>query len=401
MQSKIRDTVASCQNELITFLRKMIAIPSLSGQEEEIVHFIQKEMIRLGYDEVRIDGFGNCIGRLGSGSRTIALDGHCDTVGVGNPDGWTVDPFHGMLKNGIIFGRGAADQKGGLASAIYAGHVLKQTTLPKNVSLYVVASVLEENFEGISWQHLIEKEKIVPHAIVLTEPTNLEIKIGQRGRMDIEIHVHGISCHGSAPERGENAIYKAAPIIQDVEKLNNQLTSESRLGKGSITITDIRSVSPSLCAVADHVTLHLDRRLTEGEELTSAVKEIQSLPSIIKVSANVSVPKPQITSFTGWSQIVEAYYPMWLMDEESPLIKTARRVFKDQFEKKPQVGVWTFSTNGVLTKGIHQIPTFGFGPGEEIYAHSPQDQIRVQDLLKATEFYAAFINNWSKMQEET
>jgi len=395
MRKQIQTLTASYQDDLIAFLRKMIAIPSPSGQEKEVVHFIQKEMTRLGFDEVRIDGFGNCIGRMGSGSRVIAIDGHCDTVGVGNPDAWMVDPFRGDFKDGIIFGRGASDQKGGLASAIYAGHISKKIGLPKDVSLFVVSSFFEEDFEGLCWQHLIEEERLNPQLVLLTEPTNLEIKIGQRGRMDIRIQVQGVSCHGSAPKRGENAIYKAAPIIQDIEKMNNQLISDSILGKGSVTITDIRSASPSLCAVADSVTLHLDRRLTKGETLDTAVAEIRSLPSVQKTSAEVLVPKHQVTSYTGMSQTVEACYPMWLMEEESPVVQTACEAYENQFEKKPQMGVWTFSTNGVATQGVNQIPTIGFGPGEEKFAHSPKDQIRVQDILKATEFYTAFIQTWS------
>ena len=204
----------------------------------------------------------------------------------------------------------------------------------------------------------------------------------------------GISCHGSAPERGENAIYKAGPIIQDIEKLNHRLSSKSILGKGSITITDIRSTAPSLCAVADSATLHLDRRLTEGESMEIAVREIETLQSVKSARAEVSVPEYEVTSHTGLKIPIRAYYPMWLMEADHSLVKTAVHAFEYQFSEMPDVGVWVFSTNGVATKGLFDIPTIGFGPGEERYAHTPKDQVRADDLVKTVAFYVSFVHQW-------
>ena len=280
-------------------------------------------MQKIGYQKVRIDPLGNLLGIMGSGNRIIALDGHCDTVGVGNPDTWEIDPFKGDYHDNIIYGRGASDQKGGLASAIYAGKILEEIGIPDNISLLVAASVLEEDFEGLCWQYILDEDKIRPEAVLLTEPSNLEIKIGQRGRMEMKVKTRGISCHGSAPERGENAIYKIAPIIRDIEQLNKKLHSKSILGKGTITATDIMSTAPSLCAVADSAALHLDRRLTEGETMDSSVNEILKLPSVKAVDAVVTVPEYNIKSYTGLVYPVKAYYPMWLMEETHPLVRSA------------------------------------------------------------------------------
>ena len=394
MKEKISKLSKACRDNVIEFLRDIISIPSVSGKEGEVVERIRQEMERLGYDKVWMDSLGNLFGQIGSGKRILVIDGHCDTVDVGNSDNWNVDPFRGDYRDGIIYGRGAADQKGGLASAIYAGSILKQMGMPEDTTLLVVASILEEDFEGLSWQHIVEQDDVRPEAVLLTEPSSLGIRIGQRGRMEMKVNTQGVSCHGSAPERGENAIYRAGPIIQDIEKLNHRLSSKSILGKGSITITDIRSTAPSLCAVADSATLHLDRRLTEGESMESAFREIATLPSVKSASARVSIPEYEVISHTGLKIPIKAYYPMWLMDADHSLVKTAVHAYESQFNEKADVGVWVFSTNGVATKGLFDIPTIGFGPGEEQYAHTPRDQVRADDLVKSVAFYVSFVRQW-------
>lgn len=396
MRERITTAVKPLQNDLVKFLRDIIAIPSLSGNEGEVISCIRQEMERIGYDEVWCDPLGNLFGRLGSGERLLAIDGHCDTVDVGNPETWEFDPFSGIFKNGSVYGRGAADQKGGLSSAIYAGKILKEIGLPDDVSILVVASILEEDFEGLCWQYIIEEDKILPEVVLLTEPTNLRICVGQRGRLEMKVKTQGISCHGSAPEGGENAIYKSAPIIRDVERLHHRLTSDSILGKGSVTITDIKSTAPSLCAVADSATLHLDRRLTEGETLESSVREVENLKSVKAAGAEVTVPEYEVISYSGSKVPMTAYYPMWLMEEDHPFVQTAVKAYQSQFGKNADVGAWAFSTNGVATKGLYDIPTIGFGPGEEEVAHTPKDRVKVDDLVKATMFYASFIHHWGK-----
>jgi len=374
----------------------MIAIPSYSGKEGAVIERMKQEMQNLGYDQVWVDPLGNLLGRIGSGNKVIAIDGHCDTVGVGNPETWKVDPFKGDYRDGVIYGRGACDQKSGLASAIYAGKILKEVGMPDCISVFVVATVLEEDFEGLCWQYIINEGRIVPEAVLITEPTGLEIKIGQRGRMEIEVKTEGISCHGSAPERGKNAIYLIAPVIQEIERLNERLESKSVLGKGTVTVTDIRSTAPSLCAVPDSATIHLDRRLSAGEKLETAVKEVQDLISVKTAKAKISVPEYEIKSYTGLAYPARAYYPMWLMDESDPLIHTAAEAHKKMFGEEADIGVWGFSTNGVVTKGVYDIPTIGFGPGKEEHAHTPDDQVRTDDLLAAMNFYAAFVLEWGE-----
>jgi len=396
MNQKIASVADSLKNELVGFLRDSIAIPSFCGEEGAVIARIRQEMEKIGYEHIWIDPMGNLFGRIGSGSKILAFDGHCDTVGIGNRSNWTVDPFKGDMKEGIIYGRGASDQKGGLAAAIYAGAVLKSIGMPENLSFIVAASVLEEDHEGVSWRYIIEKGGLVPHAVVLTEPTRMTIKIGQRGRMEMKLQTTGVSCHGSTPERGKNAIYAIAPVVQDIKRLNKNLSGSSVLGKGSITVTDIRSTSPSLCAVPDSATIHLDRRLTEGENLETCLQEIRGLASAQKAGINLIVPETTVTSYTGYTETVRAYVPLWLMEQSHPLVRTAKEAYQAQFGRDAQTGTWLFSTNGVATKGVHNIPTIGFGPGSEEHAHTVQDQVKVDDLKDAAAFYAAFANTWAR-----
>jgi len=380
--------------ELIKFLQEIIAIPSVCGDERAVIERIKIEMENIGYEEIRIDGLGNLLGRIGNGSKILAIDGHCDTVDVGNVENWDADPFSAKIQDGMIFGRGACDQKGGLACAIYAGKAIQEMGIPDDVTLWFVASIIEENMEGLCWKYIIEEENLKPDAVLLTEPTNLNINRGQRGRLEMKVKTSGISCHGSAPERGVNAIYKMAPIIQDIEKLNSELKYDSFLGKGSITISDIRSTAPSLCAVADSCTIHLDRRLTFGETIETSLNEIKSLDSFKKAEAEILVPEYNVPSYKGKQYPMESYCPTWALEEDHEIVKTAIQSYENLFKKKPIVDKWVFSTNGVATMGLFNIPSIGFGPGDERYAHSPNERIPIDQLAKALAFYVEFVRNF-------
>jgi putative selenium metabolism hydrolase len=313
---------------------------------------------------------------------------------VGNADLWERDPFSGEIKDGILYGRGSCDQKGGLACAVYAAKILKEVGIPEDLSLWVIASIQEEDMEGMAWKYIVEEDGFRPDAVLITEPTNLNIYRGHRGRTEIKVKTEGISCHGSAPERGDNAIYKMAPIISDIENLNRRLKDDSFLGKGTITISDIRSTSPSLCAVSDSSTIHLDRRLTAGETIDSALEEIRSLPTVKEAAAKVWANKYETPSYTGKEYAMESYCPTWVMEEKHPILQKAVRTYKNLFDSQPKIDKWTFSTNGVGTMGRYGIPTFGFGPGNEVLAHAPNEFIPLDHLTKAVAFYAQFVRDF-------
>jgi putative selenium metabolism hydrolase len=390
MFNRILKAAFESQKELTHFLRDLIAIRSLSSQEEQVIHRIRGEMERCGFDDITIDGMGNILGRVGRGKRVLAMDAHVDTVDVGNSENWSVDPFRGAEKDGIIYGRGACDMKGALASIIYGAKIIKDLGLEEDYTLYVVGSVQEEDCDGLCWQYIIKEDGLRPEVVVIAEPTNLGIYRGHRGRMEIEVRTRGISCHGSAPERGVNAVYKMAPIVLDIERLNDRLTGEPFLGKGTVTVSEIRSTSPSLCAVADSSTIHLDRRLAAKDTLESALGEIRALPGVKAASAEMAVLEYAVPSWRGLVYPTKKYYPTWLLPEDHPALTCGVSTFQRLFGTAPQVGRWVFSTNGVAVMGMHGIPCIGFGPGNEVYAHMATEQISVEHLAKAAAWYAAF-----------
>lgn len=377
---------------MAAFLRDMIAIPSESGGEREVVARVAAEMKAAGFDEIRIDGMGNVLGRIGRGRTVIALDAHLDTVGVGDRSTWRVDPYAGTTVDGVIHGRGASDQEGGMAAALHGAAIARELGLLRDVELWVTGTTMEEDCDGLCWQYILREGVLRPDVVVITEPTNLAVCRGHRGRMEIEVRTQGLSCHGSAPERGVNAVYKMAPILADVERLNDALAAgaDPFLGKGSVTVSAIRSTSPSLCAVADSCTIHLDRRLTRGETLERAVAEIEALPGVRAAGAAVTVLDYARASYTGLVYPTKKYYPTWVLEEDDPAVRAAVAAAASALGRAPVVDKWVFSTNGVATAGMFGIPTVGFGPANEVYAHTPDDQCPIAHLTAAARFYAAF-----------
>ncbi len=386
--SHIRNAAEKYRDYTAKNLSELIKIKSLSCQEKQVQLVLKKQMQDAGFDEVRIDGLGNVLGRIGEGSRVLAFDGHMDTVDIGNTDNWEFDPLGGEIKNGFVQGRGSVDQKGGPASFVTAGRILKEMDFDKDLTIYFVGSVMEEDCDGLCWKYLIEEEGLTPDLVISTEPTNLGLYRGHRGRMEIQVSFYGISSHGSAPERGKNAIYMASQTALEVEKLNERLKSDDFLGKGSITVTQMVTDSPSLCAVSDFARIHLDRRLTWGETKESAVAEIKEL--VRDLEAKVEVLNYKESAYTGVEYGMEKYYPTWKLDEDNEFVLKGIDTFENLFGLKPEVGKWSFSTNCVTINGIYGIPTFGFGPGNEVLAHAPNEKVPVDDLVAASAFYAAF-----------
>ena len=385
---KINELSEKYSNDTAQNLARLVKIKSLSTQERDVQLELKRQMEEAGFNEVKIDGLGKVIGRIGTGKKILAIDGHMDTVDIGNSDNWNFDPLGGEIKNGFVHGRGSVDQKGGPAAFVTAGRILKELGFNKDLTIYFVGSVIEEDCDGLCWKYIIEKDKIKPDFVISTEPTNLNVYRGQRGRMEMQVHFYGVSSHGSAPERGKNAIYMASKVALEIEKLNEKLKGDEFLGKGSITITEIISKSPSLCAVSDYARIHIDRRLTTGETRETAVKEIEKL--IEGYNSKVELLNFSGKAYTGLEYGMEKYYPTWTVPLKHELVQTGVNAYKKLFGKEPLVDKWTFSTNGIMTCGVYGIPTIGFGPGNEVLAHAPDEKVPISDLVAASAFYAAF-----------
>ena len=387
-RERIAALAQSYEAEMVAFLRDLVAIPAESSHEKPVIERIRHEMKKVGFEGIHTDPMGNLFGRIGSGKKIIMMDSHTDGVGVGDPKEWSWDPYKGKVEDGFVYGRASGDQRGGMASLVYAGKIIKELGLLGDYTLYVVGSVMEEDCEGLAWLYILEEDRIPVDCVVLTEPTNLQVYRGQRGRIEMEVHFRGRSCHASAPERGDNPIYKMAPLLREIEALNTRLRCDGFLGKGTITVTDIRSMSPSMCAVPAACTIHLDRRLTTGDTKESAVAEVKALAGAR--GAEVEILNYEVPSYTGLLYPMEKYYPTWALDENHPLVQAGVSAYAALHGEPPVVDKWTFSTNGVGSMGLMGVPTIGFGPGEEEVAHSVMERVPIRHLVEAAKFYAAF-----------
>lgn len=375
------------RDSVTEFLRDLIALPSPSCEEKAVAERVVEEMKSLGYEEAFIDPMGNAVGRVGEGPTKIVLDAHMDTVGVGNPMAWPHDPFEGKITDGVVFGRGASDNKGALAAQVYAGKLMSERGLDgANVSMYVVGTVMEEDCDGLALGYVLTETITGVDAVVLGECTNLDVYRGHRGRMEMKVVTTGLSSHASAPERGDNAVSRMAPIVLAVEHLNQKLADDAFLGKGTVATTKIECDTASLNAIPDSCAIYLDRRLTAGETRASAVGEIEAL---LPRGATVEVLKYAEPSHTGMVLETDKYYPTWVLDEDHSLMKAGIAAGEAALGRTPSSGRWTFSTNGVSSAGMLGIPTIGFGPSQEKWAHSVLDQCPVDDLVASIAYYAA------------
>jgi putative selenium metabolism hydrolase len=329
---------------------------------------------------------------IGKGPRIIAIDAHVDTVGVGNPDEWQHDPYQGKVENGIVYGRGAGDQRGAVAPMVYSGKIIKDLgLLPDDITVLLTFTVMEEDCDGLCWQYIVNEDKIRPEAVIVTDSTNCQILRGQRGRMEIGVRAVGKSCHGSMPHKGDNAVYKIAKVITEIEKLNETLKDDKFLGKGTITVSYVDCQTPSMCAVPGGAFCHLDRRLTFGETKELAVKQVRDIVKKLKLKGvTVEVLKYARPTWTGLTYPTESYFPTWCYEESDPPVAAAVDAYKGLFGKTPKVGRWTFSTNGVSLAGMYGIPAVGFGPAREDVAHTVNDSVPIEHLVTCAAMYAAY-----------
>ena len=423
--SKVKQAAQAYEPQMTKFLRDLIAIPSESCEEEGVIKRTIKEMEALGFDKAEIDPEGNALGWMGTGDKIIAFDGHIDTVGIGNINNWEKDPYEGYETDEVIYGRGGSDQEGGVVSAVYGAKIMKDLGLiPEGYKILVTATVQEEDCDGLCWQYIHNEDGVKPEFVVSTEPTDGGIYRGHRGRMEIRVDVTGVSCHGSAPERGDNAIYKMADILKDVEALNTNgcgSTDEIKglckmlepafnpehyedarfLGRGTCTVSQIFFTSPSRCAVADSCSISIDRRMTAGETWESCLKEIENLPACKKHGAKVSMYMYDRPAWTGLVYETECYFPTWINKETAGHVQALADAHKALYGEKrigpegsmhlrnrPLIDKWTFSTNGVSIQGRYGIPCVGFGPGAESQAHAPNEITWKQDLVTCAAVYA-------------
>ena len=390
--AKILQQAKKHEKKMVKMLREMIAIPSESGQEGPVIQRIKKEIeATKAFDKVWIDGMGNLLAKIGNGPRLIAVDAHVDTVGIGDRSEWAHDPYKGKVKDGVVYGRGAGDQEGASPAMVYAGKIIKDLKLTSpEWSILFAFTVSEEDCDGLCWQYIVQEGGIRPECVVVTDSTNCKILRGQRGRMEIGVSVKGKSCHGSMPHKGDNAVYKIAKIVNEIEKLNKRLKKDKFLGDGTITVSYIDCETPSMCAVPGAAYIQLDRRLTTGDTKASAIREVKDACKRAGVKAKVEIKRYAEPTWTGLVYETESFFPTWCAAEDDPQVVAAVDTYKKLFGRKMKPSRWTFSTNAVSIAGMFGIPCVGFGPAAEEVAHTVNDCVPIEHMVKCAAFYAAF-----------
>jgi putative selenium metabolism hydrolase len=386
---KVQTRVSDSHEDIIKFLRDIVAIPSMNSQIEEVGQRIGDEMRSLGFDEVRFDKMGNILGRIGNGPRVIVFDSHIDTVGIGDKAEWQWDPFMGKIENGVLYGRGACDEKGSTPGMVYGLSIARDLGLLEGWTAYYFGN-MEEECDGIAPNSFVEIDpQVRPEVVIIGEPTRMQVYRGHKGRIEFKVVEKGRSAHAASNHLGDNAIYKMLPIIAGIRDLEDTLGNHPFLGHGKITVSDMHVQTPSINAVPDEAVIYIDRRMTFGETREEALKQVQSLiPEKDRESVQIEELFYDQPSYNGFVFPVDKYFPAWMIEEEHGLVQAGQKARQWMGYEDEPAGKWEFSTNGIYWAGKAGIPCIGFGPGDEVSAHTVQENVPLEDVVKSAEFYA-------------
>ena len=184
--------------------------------------------------------------------------------------------FEGKIENGILYARGACDEKGSTPGMVYGLALARDLGLLDGFTGYYFGNMEEWN-DGQAPQAFVQTEGIKPDFVVIGEPTKMQIYRGHKGRVEFKIVAKGRSAHAASNYLGDNAIYKLLPIIERISHIEPELGDHDFLGQGRITVTDMEVKTPSINAVPDEATIYIDRRITFGEEPAAELQRLQNL----------------------------------------------------------------------------------------------------------------------------
>lgn len=384
----IKEKVSGFEQEIVNDLHDLVQIESVTYNERNAIDFLARKMKAYEFDEVRVDSVGNVLGRIGSGKTVILYDSHIDTVALGEPDAWKYPPLSATIVDGILYGRGAVDDKSCLIGISYAARVIKTLKAEHDFTLWISGSISEEDVEGSCVEAMMrENPDIKPDYILVAEASNGRIMRGHKGRALIKISVPGKSAHASAAWRGENALIKAIPIINRIDQYND-FVDDPFLGRGTLEVTHVECKTPSLNTIPGEVIVTCDRRISCGETEEDLISEVKALCSDV-AGTKVEIDTETVKTYTGYEICCKDYFPSWVMDKDSAIVTAAEKAFKAMFDQEPVVTKWDFCTNATQLCGRMGIPAIGFGAGEESLCHTTEDQISLRELFKAVQFYSA------------
>ncbi len=382
---------ATFENAL-AFAQDLIRIPSPSGHEGEVAERLRSEMELLGFSDIRVDEVGNVVGVVpGTGTAPpVLLNSHLDVVAEGDHEEWAHPPFAAEVVDGFLHGRGAMDIKGPLAIQTYAAAALAGRA-PGDV---IVAHTVFEERGGLGMKHLMESGSVTPGAVVIGEATHGDICIGHRGRGEIEVVIRGLAGHASAPGRARNALDLVPVVLDVVADLAGSQAEDPVLGASTIVATGVDVLPESRNVIPDRVTVVLDWRVLpdmDTDAMTQSIREAMNarfgtLPEGFAI--NVSMAMESQGTYTGLTHERSLFTPGFLMDPADSLVQAAAlAVGRPSGQGPAHVRPWTFATDGGWTQGVFGIPTIGFAPGEERYAHTNRERLELDEARWSFERY--------------
>jgi putative selenium metabolism hydrolase len=383
--------------QVIELCQQLIRQRSYSGEEAGVVDCLKEAFAWLGFDACQVDKYGNVVGEI-RGKRPgkkILLDGHIDTVPVPDPTSWQHDPFGGEVAEGRIYGRGASDMKGAVAAmACAAGYFAKDRKKDFAGSIYVAGVVHEECFEGVASREI--SRQFQPDYVIIGEASELNLKIGQRGRAEIVVETFGKPAHSANPQKGINAVYQMARLVERIREV--PASSHPVLGPGIQALTDIKSSPyPGASVVPSYCRATYDRRLLVGETHEEVLAPLQKIIDELKTQdsqfqAKVSYALGEERCYTGATIAEERFFPGWLFSKDDDFV-TKSLLGLQQAGLVPEVTYYSFCTNGSHYAGEANIKTIGFGPSPENLAHTIDEYIEIEQLTGAMSGYYAIINS--------
>ena len=378
----------------VALTQRLVRAFSPSGHESPAAEVLLAAFRQAAFDEAYLDpAAGNAVGvlygGLGRAGRTVMLNGHIDTVPLGDEREWPHPPLSGELTGGRLWGRGACDMKAALACMVYAAKDA-QAELDGTV---IITGVVQEEVGGLGARYLAETMKA--DVVILGEPSKLKLMLGHRGRVEVAVSLPGKIAHAAKNELGDNALYRAGRFLGGLETLT--LPSGGPLGGSSLTPTSLTSYPENgKNVVPGRAELTVDYRNTPGDEPEAILARLQAL----EPTATLTIPDEEAVSESGEvSYTFPRIVPVYAAPEDHPDVVTARgalaRVLKAAAQPFAE-GYWWFGTDAPhLAKTTTQTTgggvVIGFGPGEEELAHTTRESVPIEHLRLARAGYAALL----------
>jgi succinyl-diaminopimelate desuccinylase len=378
------------KKELVDLTIQLVQTPTENppGNEKAAAQFLKSLLSKMGFKIKTVlspKGRWNIVAgrRWGKGGRTLIFNGHLDVVPAGNPSQWKYPPFEGKLSKGRIYGRGASDMKGGIASFIYALSMIERSKIHLHqgaVILHLVSDEESHGHQGMGF--LTQKEEIRGDAALVGEPTDLQPVIAQKGALWLRISTLGKSAHGSRPHLGVNAVEKMMKLM---ERLNSIPLEKEHplLGKPTLSIGTIQG-GTKINIVPDRCEIEVDRRMLPVEKKKEVLGELKEILDSLQSQDSFFRYRMEEIDFAEPSEI----------DPEEEIVGIGVEAIQEVMGKKPSLRAFSGFTDSRFYINQCHIPTLIFGPGGVDQSHTTDESVEVEALVHAAHIYGLIVMNY-------